>query len=146
MRVLVDTNVFLDLLIEREGTEEAFLFFKNCIVHRNETLLTSISLRDIGYIAHKYFHDNKKARSLQAKAYQFCTKVISITNDDAIESIYSDISDYEDSLMVEAAKREMADLIVTNNIKDFKKARFPVWTPKEFNAAIEKIEQYGQNK
>lgn len=139
MRILVDTNVFLDLLFEREGfADDASLFFQNCIKTKSQTLLTSMSLRDIGYYAKRQHHSEKKAREAQMIAYQLCSKVVSITNDDAIESIYSDVNDYEDSLIVEAAKREMATLIITNNVKDFKNSNFPVWTPKEFNEVIRK--------
>ncbi len=143
MWIVVDTNVFLDLLLDRgHFADEASLFFTNCYKNNHRVLLTSISIRDIGYIAHQVFHNEKDAKKIQMSAYQLCTKVISITNDDAIESLYSDMKDYEDSLIVEAAKREMADLIVTNNRKDFANANFPVTTPKDFNEAT----KFLQNK
>ena len=137
MRILVDTNVFLDFLLDRGAdTIIAKEFFRNCLINRMQTFLTSMSLRDIGYAAHKFFHSEKKAREIQINAYSLCSKVISITNDDAITSLYSDMKDYEDSLIVESAKREMIDLIITNNVKDFEKTNFPIWTPKEFNDVI----------
>ena len=137
MWILVDTNVFLDFYFKRgqEGIE-ASEFFRNCLKQRHRLLISSMSLRDIEYTAHKYFHDSFKAKQAQIAAYQICSKVVGITADDAITSLYSDVSDYEDSLQLEAAKREMADLIITNNIKDFKNAKFPIWTPKEFNDII----------
>ena len=139
MRILVDTNVFLDIILDREEAADiAHTFFRNCYINNHQIYLSAMSLRDIGYVAHREYHDNWKTLNAQLRAYELCTKVISITNDDAITSLYSDMEDFEDSLIVEAAKREMLDLIVTNNIKDFKNSRFPVWTPKEFNEVLEK--------
>lgn len=132
MRILVDTNVFLDLFLDREVfADEADAFFSWCAKNKNEIYITSISLRDIGYITHRFFHDKKAARATQFAAYEACKKVIGISSDSAIESLYSDADDYEDSLIIEAAKEELVDAIVTNNKKDFEKSDFPVFTPKE---------------
>ena len=99
-----------------------------------------MSLRDIEYAAHRITHDKALSKRILLAAYEMCTKVIGISADDAITSIYSDVDDYEDSLAIEAAKREMINIIVTNNIKDFSKSNFPCCTPKAFNEAIESAE------
>ena len=132
MRILVDTNVFLDLFLDRENfADDAESFFNWCTNNKNELYITSMSLRDIGYSAHRYYHNKNVARATQIAAYEACKKVIGISADSAIESLYSDMGDYEDSLIVEAAKEELLDAIVTNNKKDFEKSGFPVFTPKE---------------
>ena len=137
MRLLVDTNVFLDLILNRDQSGiEAENFFRNCFIAKFRTYLTSISFRDIGYITHQAFHDNDKSLKAQFRAYELCSKVISITADDSINSLFSDVKDYEDSLLIEAAKRELLDAIITNNTKDFKNCEVPVFTPKEFNRII----------
>lgn len=139
MWVLVDTNVFLDLLLNREpSSNDVKKFFRYCQLTKTRVYVTSMSLRDIEYTIHHIYHDKLIARRAVNDVYSLCSKVIGISADDAIESIFSSMKDYEDSLIVEAAKREMMNLIVTNNIKDFKDCKFPVWTPKEFNEVIEK--------
>ena len=138
MWILVDTNVYLDYFLDREGADEAQKFFINCHKTKSKTFVTSMSLRDIEYAAHKYTHDKAVSKRILASTYELCSKVIGITEDDAINSIYSDIDDYEDSLIVEAAKRSMINLIVTNNKKDFQNSRFPVFTPKEYNEIVER--------
>ena len=132
MRILVDTNVFLDLFLNREEfAKDAHNFFSWCANNKNDIYITSMSLRDIGYTAHRFFHNKNAAKTVQFAAYEACKKVIGISADSAIESLYSDIDDYENSLIVEAAKEELLDAIVTNNKKDFEKAGFPVFTPRE---------------
>ena len=48
--------------------------------------------------------------------------------------MHSDIEDYEDALLVEAASEYLLDAIVTNNKKDFEKSIVPAFTPKDLNA------------
>ena len=137
MRILVDTNVFLDFLLNRDSFGlDAKEFFINCKKGKHQIYITSISLRDMGYVAHRYLKDNVKTRQIQLATYEMCSKVVGISSDCAIESIYSDMKDFEDSLIVEAAKESLSDLIITNNIKDFENCHFPVWTPKEFNDVV----------
>ena len=137
MRILVDTNVYLDLLLNRDDKGiVAKDFFANCLKMKSQTFLTSISLRDIEYVVHKFTHDSTLSRKAALDAYCLCSKVIGITADDAINSIYSNVKDFEDSLLLEAAKREKLDLIVTNNVKDFEGYGFPVISPQKYNEIV----------
>ena len=70
---------------------------------------------------------------IQSRVYSLCSRVIGISADDAIGAMYSDYNDYEDGLIVEAAKSNMLDAIVTNNKKDFVNHGMPIFTPKELN-------------
>lgn len=132
MRFLVDTNVFLDFFFKRDVLgPEAKNFFAWCAFNKNRIYITSMSLRDIGYIAHRFFHDEKRARKIQIETYCLCSKVLGISTDAAIESLYSDMKDYEDSLLAVTAKLELLDAIITNNKKDFLDCGVPVFTPAE---------------
>ena len=135
MRLLVDTNVFLDFLLKRdEQCKYALEFFIWCRQNKNQTYLTSMSLRDIEYIAMRSLHDKRKANIVLADAYSLCSKVIGVSADAAINSIYEDYQDYEDELMIQAAKEELLDAIITNNTKDFENKGIPVFTPKDIVA------------
>ena len=132
MRLLVDTNVFVDLFARREGFEYVKLFFKYCYKKYNQTYVTSISLRDAEYILHHIFHDKDLSRKAQHNIYEMCSKVLSVSDDSSIISLdYEDSNDYEDCLLIQTAKENLLDAIVTNNIKDFKNAGIPVFTPKQ---------------
>jgi predicted nucleic acid-binding protein len=125
MKILVDTNVFLDYLLFRDGSDEALEFFTLCRRMNHQIYITTMSLRDIGYSVHKAYHDEDAAKKAQLAAFNLCTKMIDINVDDALNSIYGDFKDFEDALQAEAAKRNLMDLIVTNNIKDFAKSSVP---------------------
>ena len=132
MRLLVDTNVFLDLILKRgEYCKNALEFFVWCREHKNQTFVTSMSLRDIEYVAMKNLHDKEKVNSVLVDVYSLCSKVIGISADSAIASIYEEYKDFEDELIIQSAKEEMLDAVVTNNIKDYENRGISVFTPKD---------------
>ena len=65
-----------------------------------------------------------------------CSKVVNLTADAGISSIYDDIKDYEDCLMMYTAQEGMCDLIVTNNKKDFQNSKIPAIDIDEANEAL----------
>lgn len=130
MRLLVDTNVFLDFVLQRdENCKNALKFFIWCKQNKNQMYVTSMSLRDVEYVAMRKLHDKKKANTVLADVYSLCSKVIGVSADSAINAIYEDYKDYEDELMIQSAKEEMLDAVVTNNIKDYENRGMPVFTP-----------------
>ena len=131
MRLLIDTNVYLEYFLKRDRFDAVRKFFHEAIERKYQTCITAMSLRDIGYIVHKYTHDKDLTRKIQVNAYCMTSKVISTSDSAAIESLYSDIDDYEDSLQSYAAELAMCVAIITWNKKDFKGSRVPVYTPEE---------------
>ena len=131
MRLLVDTNVYLEHILDREKYEVARNFFKTALFRKNQLVITSMSLRDIEYLYQKKCHDRELTRKMLSGIYSTVYKVIPTTADAAIESIYNDVKDYEDSLQIVAAEESMCDAIVTFNKKDFEQSKVPVFTPEE---------------
>lgn len=138
MRILVDTNIFIDYFTGRdeESCRAAKLFFVLCRRFKNQTFVTSMSLRDIEYFAHKIYHDKEKSLKLLSETYSLCSKVIGISADAAIEAIYSNMSDFEDCLQSMAASEAMLDCIVTNNVKNYVNSVIPAFTPSELNKVM----------
>ena len=134
MRLLVDTNVYLEFFLKREHHDAVFVFFQYASERRNQTCVSAMSLRDFGYTMHKYIHDNELTKKLQLQVYEMTSKVISTSADAAIESIYSEAKDYEDSLQMIAAEEAMCDAIITFDKSGFKESKLPVFTPQEICA------------
>lgn len=131
MKILVDTNVYLEMLLNREKSEDAFAFFQQSLLRHNQIVMTSMTIRDIDYIVHKYTHDINKTRILLNKAYSMTSKVIPISEDTAIESIYSESADLEDTMQALAAEESMCDAIVSFDKRGFSDSKIPVFTPEE---------------
>ena len=131
MRLLVDTNVYLEHILEREKYDVARTFFKTALFRKNQLVITSMSFRDIEYLYQKKSHNRELTRRMLSNIYSTVYKVVSTTADAAIESLYNDVKDYEDSLQIVAAEEAMCDAIVTFNKKDFELSKVPVFTPEE---------------
>ena len=131
MRLLIDTNVYIEHILEREKCEVARTFFKTALFRKNQLVITSMSFRDIEYLYQKKSHDRELTRRVLSNIYSTVYKVVSTTADAAIESIYNEVKDYEDSLQIVAAEESMCDAIVTFNKKDFEPSKVPVFTPEE---------------
>ena len=131
MRVLVDTNVFLEYFLRRDNYRAVDRFFLLAALRHNQTYVTSMSLRDIGYIIHRYLHDKEKTKEAQLQVYSMVSKIVGVSADAAIDSLYSDAKDFEDALQIGAAEEAMCMAIVTFNKKDYLKANIPVFTPME---------------
>ena len=56
---------------------------------------------------------------------------------DCRKAISSEISDYEDAIMVETAIRSEMDCIVTRNVKDYTKSSIKVCEPSAFLKLLE---------
>ena len=131
MKVLVDTNVFLEYFLRRENYRDVDKFFLLAAKQYNQTFVTSMSLRDIGYTLHRYLHDERKTREAQLQVYSMVSKVVGVSADAAVDSLYSDAKDFEDALQIRAAEEAMCMAIVTFNKRDYQKANIPVFTPME---------------
>lgn len=132
MRVLVDTNVFLDAILKREpffeDSKDFFTYFKS---HRHWLYVSSMSFRDIEYVLRKVEKDPIERKRTLTSIYSFIHKIIDIGADDVINDLFDDYKDFEDGLLIESAKRNMLDAIITNNKDDFLDADIPAFTPRE---------------
>ena len=59
---------------------------------------------------------------------------------DVYDAIPSEVSDFEDAVMIGTAKRSQMDCIVTRNQKDYAKSSVTVFTPEKFIEILEQNE------
>ena len=59
---------------------------------------------------------------------------------DVYDAIPSEVSDFEDAVMIETAKRSKMDCIVTRNQKDYTKSSVTVYAPEKFIEILEQSE------
>ena len=129
MRVLVDTCVIIDALQSRvpfaEAAQKIFIYTAN---KQFEGYITAKSVTDIYYLTHRLTHSDSETRKILSKLFTLF-HLLDTTSLDCRKAISSEISDYEDAIMVETAIRSEIDCIVTRNIKDFKNSTVKVFEP-----------------
>lgn len=135
MKVYVDTDVILDLLLKRQTFhKDAELLFDNIAKNKLTAFTTPVSIANIYYIINS-FNKVKNARNI-IKKLRLLLKIIPMDEFCVDNALSSEIKDFEDSLQYYACVKNSLDHIVTRNKKDYKKAKIPVSTPKEINEII----------
>ena len=134
MRILVDTNVFLDLILKREPFYlDAIEFIKKCRIERHEIYVNAMQFRDLEYIIRKKSPRKETYDKLINAVYAVVTKVIPLTADDAINTIFQPGKNFEDTLLANSAETAGLQVIVSSNVKDFYPTHIKAFTLKEFN-------------
>lgn len=130
MRVLIDTNVILDVLCNRQGfVEEASKVFKFCEVNKIEGYISAISVPNIVYILRKELDAEKTKKILDQLSLIF--KISDLKSDDLKKAANLMFDDYEDALKSVCASRIKANYIITRNIKDFTNSKVAAIKPSE---------------
>lgn len=142
MRALIDTCIVIDALQSREpfckDAQEIFLAVAN---KQFTGFLTAKSVTDIYYLTHRHTHSDKETRIVLSKLFSLF-ELLDTAGMDCRKAISSDVSDYEDAVMVESALRADMDCIVTSNIKDYNKSQVSVYAPADFLRQLKQEELY----
>lgn len=131
--MLFDTNVILDLLLDRKPHAEAAAFLV-ARVERSELTgyVCATTITTIFYLATKVV--GVEAARVQIKKILELFDVALVSQSVLETALTSGFSDFEDAVLYEAAKHAIVDCIVTRNIKDFKLATLPIYLPSELEA------------
>ncbi len=135
MRVMIDTNIVLDLLLKRESfVDDAVTIFKHAEKGRIEAYITANSVTDIVYILRKVYR-REEIREHLLKLFGLI-KVLSVTASDINGALNLDVHDFEDALVIQCSKNAGMDVIVTRNKKDFTNSPVKCLTAEELIASI----------
>jgi predicted nucleic acid-binding protein len=136
MRVLLDTDIIFDFLLEREP------FFQAA---RDLILLNTNGQFD-GYISsitpvNLFYHGRKIVGAVQIRQgigdLLKLVRVCPITHASLIQALSLSFVDYEDAVQHSSAAESGLDAIVTRNLKDYKNATLPVFSPSDFLKKLE---------
>lgn len=134
-RILIDTNVVIDLLAKREEFyNEAAELFSLSDKKEIKLHISSLTFANTNYVLSRQ-KSAKEARVILRK-FKVLVEVLNL-DDKIIELALSDekFSDFEDGLQYYSAIENDVDVILTRNKKDFKNSKLPVLTAKEYLAS-----------
>lgn len=131
MKIMCDTNIIIDVLLEREPfVEDSCKVLSLCEDHLIHGFVSASSVTDVYYLVRKYTHSTDLAYKAVGKLLEI-VKVGSVTNNDVLNAFQQKAKDFEDCLVATCAKSIRCDCIVTRNKKDFDEFGVPVLTPAE---------------
>lgn len=131
MKIFLDTNVLLDMIIHRSGESSARTIVESCLGSTDRVCVSYLSLADMCYILRKHF----SVEELKSILGELCSRMKVLSG---VDQHYYDLQkisgeDIEDCLQILCAEYERCDVILTRNTKDFKNnTLIPVLTPDEF--------------
>jgi predicted nucleic acid-binding protein len=131
MRVLVDTHVFLDVLMERpQWLESSRSVLDWCNAHPGKGWIAWHTLSNLYYIGAKTV--GKKAAGQQIDAILEVFQVAAGETSAVRHARTLALPDFEDALQAVAAQTCKAEAIITRNLRDFKKSPVKAISPKQF--------------
>ena len=135
MRLLIDTNVLLDVLQEREPhLDESLKIWGYCEDNYITGYISTMSLINISYIMRKELTPDRMQEIFMALALAF--KFADLEFSDIEEAANMKWHDYEDAVQSVTAERINADYIITRNAKDYQNSRVKALTPEEYFADV----------
>lgn len=135
MKLLVDTNVILDLVLNRTNAKISSSLFRKINYAGYSAYITASSATDLFYIIHKETHDNIVSYKIMENILKLVS-IITVNESDITNALALKWNDFEDCVQYTAARRNGIDYIVTNNTKDFKNSIIPAVLPKDFCQAF----------
>jgi predicted nucleic acid-binding protein len=136
LRVLFDTNVVLDLLLDRTPHALAAARLVTAVERKELAgLLCATSVTTLDYLIARAIGREEARRAIRTLLRMF--EVAAVTRAVLEAALELDLDDYEDAVLHEAGQGAEAEAIVTRNGSDFKGATLPIFSPAELVAALE---------
>lgn len=129
--IFVDTNIVIDLLSKREEFyKEAQELFTLADNNQVKLYVSALTFANTHYILTR----NLKSEDVRKVLIKFKTLVTVLPiNEKIIElALVSDFTDFKDAIQYQTAIQNNLNIILTRNKKDFKNAKLPVLTAKEY--------------
>ena len=131
MRLLIDGNIILDVLQNREPhVADSAKIWKLCETDQMEGYVSGLTFSNLVYIMRKELNPEKINEVFKTLGLIF--RFTDLTVSDMAKAAEMQWDDFENALQAATAERIHADNIITRNVKDFKQSRIVAFTPTEF--------------
>jgi predicted nucleic acid-binding protein len=130
VKVLLDTNIVLDLLLEREPfIEGAIAIFEEIEQGNIQAYITATTITNIFYIIRK--NKSREVALIAVKRLMVGLQLCPV-NVQVIEvALDINLRDFEDSVQLACATVNQLTAIITRDAKDFIDSPLPIYTPTE---------------
>lgn len=136
MVILVDTNILMDVIANREPyAEYGKRILEKCAKREVTGIIAAHSIPNLFYILRKHFSQQERRALLKDLCSIF--RISALNTKKIIAALDNDkFLDFEDCLQEECAVEEMADYIVTRNPGDFIESRVKIIQPEDLVALL----------
>lgn len=139
MKILVDVNVYIDVLTKRAGWEESLRVLN--LVRKSPEVEGWASALTVPLL---YFFRLRSANEKQARADAQASvqgfRLVPLSEEIISKALASALPDFEDNIQLASAEAISADHVITRNKRHFQPAQISVLTPGEW-LAVEAVAQ-----
>ncbi len=133
MKIFIDTNILLDVFLERPPAYDASASIWGIAESgKADVYISAISFNNIHYIIRKHIGRECAQHAVEVLNANF--SLAPLVQDVITKAIMAKLPDFEDSIQFFSALSIGADCIVTRNAKDFPQDVIPIFTPELFLA------------
>lgn len=131
MKILVDTNIVLDVMLKREPFYKSSLEILGLSKRDDiEEYVSASAITDIYYLAYRQLKDKGMVKKLMKKLLTVVS-VASVSEQEIENALSLEWNDFEDSVQYSVAFLQEMEGIVTRNPNDYKEAKIKIWKPEE---------------
>lgn len=145
MKIVFDTNIVLDVLLEREPFASLSINLFNAVEQQViQGYLCATTITTIDYLLSKSLGKVSAKLAINRLLDLFA---IAEVNDVILKAaINSNFSDFEDAVLYHSGVYASVDGFLTRNSKDFKTASLPIYSPTELLSIIQQISQFEEGE
>jgi predicted nucleic acid-binding protein len=135
LKILFDTNIILDVLLNREPFVKLSASLVSAVEDKKiEGFLCATTITTLDYLISKETNRSKSRIEIRKLLSIF---KISEVNLKVLElSLNSEFKDFEDAVQYYSGEYCGVTSLVTRNTKDYKQAKLPIYTPSELSNLI----------
>lgn len=127
----MDTDVIIDFLTDRKPfSEEATEIFFRAENEALKIYVSALCFNNIFYITRRFIGE-KQAKALLDKLEKI-TRILPVDQSIIKAALSSDFKDFEDGVQNYCAEKAGIKIIVTREVKDYRKSNLSIYNPKDF--------------
>lgn len=131
MKILIDTNIVLDVMLKREPFYRLSLEILSLAKRDDvEEYVSASTITDIYYLAYRQIRDKGSVKRLMKKLLTVVS-IASVSGQEIENALSLEWNDFEDSVQYSVAFLQEMNGIVTRNPNDYREAKIKVWKPEE---------------
>jgi len=135
LKILFDTNVILDVLLNRNPFVELSANLVSSVENKTiEGYLCATTITTLDYLISK--SRNRETAKIEIQKLLTLFQIADVNSTVLTMAINSGFTDFEDAVQYFSGKCSNVDGLVSRNTKDYKKAVLPIYTPDELWSII----------
>lgn len=131
MKLLIDTNIVLDVLLKREPFYQDAVKVMNLAQYDDvHEYVSASAITDIYYIAYKQIKDRELVLDLLNRLLMVVS-IAAVTEQEIRNALKTEWKDFEDAVQYSVAFLNEMEGLVTRNPRDYEGADISIWSPEQ---------------